>query len=248
MSLKIGLNLTRKYSINFTPQKRSKKLIKFIVIHYTGMKKESDAIQKLCDQKSKVSSHYFIKNNGALLSMVPDLYTAWHAGVSSWKSYRSLNNFSIGIEINNPGHKHGYKKFSKKQIFSLMRLLRYLFRKYGIKKQNVLGHSDISPNRKKDPGEKFPWKILSKSNLGLWHNLNENQLLDARSQSLNELDKKKIIKNLYKIGYSKNLRKNTKFPKILTIAFQRRFRQELIDGIVDKECLIISNNLVKKFK
>ena len=81
------------------------------------MKKESKAIQRLCDPKTKVSSHYFITNNGNILSLVPDLYEAWHAGVSSWKDYRSLNKYSIGIEINNPGHEHGYKKFSKKQIF-----------------------------------------------------------------------------------------------------------------------------------
>ena len=246
MSLKIGLNLTRNYSINFTPQKRSKKLIKFIIIHYTGMKKESDAIQKLCDPKSKVSSHYFIKNNGALLSMVPDLYTAWHAGVSNWKSYSSLNNFSIGIEINNPGHKHGYKKFSKKQILSLIKLLRYLFKKYRIKKQNVLGHSDISPNRKKDPGEKFPWKQLGKKNLCAWHNLNENKSIKFRKIKLNKFDEKTFFKNLYKIGYSKKFNKlpNSK-GSLIVRAFQRKFRPNLINGLVDKECLILSKRLVK---
>ena len=165
MSLKMGLNLTRKYSINFSLLKRSKKQIKFLIIHYTGMKKESKAIQRLCDPKTKVSSHYFITNNGNILSLVPDLYEAWHAGVSSWKDYRSLNKYSIGIEINNPGHEHGYKKFSKKQIFSLIKLLKYLKKQYNIKKTNILGHSDISPNRKKDTGEKFTSRFLEKNNL-----------------------------------------------------------------------------------
>ena len=157
MSSKIGLNLTKYYSINFDLPKRNKKLIKFVIIHYTGMKNESKAIKRLCDSNSKVSCHYFIKNSGEVLNMVPALYTAWHAGVSSWKSFNSLNKHSIGIEINNPGHDYGYKKFSSNQILSLTRLLKYLIKKYNIKKQNILGHSDISPNRKKDPGEKFPW-------------------------------------------------------------------------------------------
>ena len=126
------------------------------------MKKESEAIQKLCNSRSKVSSHYFIKNNGQILNLVPDLYTAWHAGVSCWKKFKSLNKYSIGIEINNPGHDHGYKKFNSKQIFSLIKLLKYLKKKYNIKKQNILGHSDIAPYRKKDPGEKFPWDVLAK--------------------------------------------------------------------------------------
>ena len=126
MSSKTGLNLTKNYSINFSLPKREKKLINFIIIHYTGMKKESDAIKRLCDSKSNVSSHYFIKNNGKLLNLVPDLYEAWHAGKSSWKTFKSLNKYSVGIEIDNPGHYHGYKEYTPKQILSLEKLLRYL--------------------------------------------------------------------------------------------------------------------------
>ena len=118
MSSKIGLNLFKYYSINFDLVKRGKKEIKFIIIHYTGMKKESSAIKRLCDPKAKVSSHYFIKNNGKILNLVPDQYKAWHAGISYWKNYHSLNQHSIGIEINNPGHDNTYKKFSIKQINS----------------------------------------------------------------------------------------------------------------------------------
>ena len=134
MGSKIGLNLTRKYSINFDLPKRNKNLIKFIIIHYTGMKKESDAIKKLCSSKSKVSSHYFIRTNGELLNLVPDLYKAWHAGESRWKKFKSLNKYSIGIEINNPGHEFIYKKYSFKQISTLIRLLDKLKKKYKIKK------------------------------------------------------------------------------------------------------------------
>jgi len=124
----MGLNLTKNYSINFSLPKRQMRSINYIIIHYTGMKKESDAIRRLCDLNSKVSSHYFIKNNGKILAMVPDLYEAWHAGVSSWQNFKSLNKYSIGIEINNPGHDHGYKNFNLKQINSLKKLLKNLMK------------------------------------------------------------------------------------------------------------------------
>ena len=155
MSLKIGINQTTSYSINFSLPKRRKNIIKFIIIHYTGMKLEKEAIKRLCDYKSNVSSHYFIKTNGDILNLVPDLYEAWHAGDSNWKSFKSLNKYSIGIEIHNPGHQHGYQSFKSNQILSLNKLLYYLVKKYKITQKNVLGHSDIAPNRKKDPGEKF---------------------------------------------------------------------------------------------
>ena len=117
------------YSPNFESKKRKPNQIKFIIIHYTGMKKESEAIEKLTNIKSKVSSHYLIKNNGEIITMVPDLYEAWHAGVSSWKNFKFLNKHSIGIEISNPGHEYNYKKFSKKQIQSLKTLSQFLIKK-----------------------------------------------------------------------------------------------------------------------
>ncbi len=240
MSSKIGLNLTNKYSINFSLPKRNNKLIKFIIIHYTGMKKESDAIRKLCDQTSKVSSHYFIKNNGEILNLVPDLFEAWHAGKSRWGKYDMLNKYSIGVEIQNPGHDYGYKNFNKKQISSLKKLLNYLIKKYKINKKNILGHSDIAPNRKKDPGEKFPWKDLAKNNLISWHNTKDKIIRKYRKQSISSKDENIFIKNLYKFGYSKYYKKD------IVKAFQRKFRQDLIDGKIDKECLIISKNLLKQ--
>ena len=243
------MDTTLNYSPNFDTKKRKPKEIKFIIFHYTGMKKEIRAINRLTNLKSKVSSHYFIKNNGDILTLVPDLYISWHAGVSSWKNYKYLNKNSIGIEISNPGHDYKYKKFSKKQINSVLKLSKFLVKKYKIKSKFILGHSDIAPFRKKDPGEKFPWKILYKKNIGVWHRINSNRLIQLRRKTISVLDKNIFIKNLYKIGYVKNLsEKNIKYLKILTIAFQRRFRQELINGIIDKECLIISKNLVKKFK
>ena len=242
--MKIILN----YSPNFDIKKRKKKEIKFIIFHYTGMKKEIDAIKRLTNKKTKVSSHYFIKNNGEILNLVPDLFISWHAGKSSWKNYKSLNKHSLGIEISNPGHDHKYKKFSQKQIHSVLRLSNFLMKKYKIKSKFVLGHSDISPDRKKDPGEKFPWYFLSKRKIGIWYSLNKKKMIKARNKKINEQDTDNFIKNLHKIGYKKPDKKNINLIKLNTIAFQRRFRQEKINGFIDKECLIISKNLVKKFQ
>ena len=173
--MKEKINTTLNYSFNFDLKKRKKEDIKFIVFHYTGMKKEIDAINKLINKDSKVSSHYFIKKNGEILTLVPDLYTAWHAGISRWKNYKSLNRYSIGIEISNPGHDNKYDKFTNKQIHSILKLSNFLIKKYKIKSKFILGHSDISPDRKKDPGEKFPWQYLSKRKIGYWHNLNKKK-------------------------------------------------------------------------
>jgi N-acetylmuramoyl-L-alanine amidase len=246
MSSKIGLNLSRYYSINFDPQKRGKKIIKFIIIHYTGMKKESLAIKRLCSSKSKVSSHFFIKNSGEIINLVPETYNAWHAGASKWKNFNSLNKYSIGIEINNPGHWHKYKRFNPKQVLSLIKLLKYLLKKYDIKKENILGHSDVAPSRKKDPGEKFPWSKLAKKNLCIWHELAENKIKIYRKTSLSLAEENKLLKNLYKIGYCKIKKISSKKNKEYLIkAFQRRFRPDLVDGKMDLECLLISKNLIK---
>jgi len=237
------------YSPNFNSKKRSSKKIKFIIFHYTGMKTESSALKKLTDEKSKVSSHYLIKKNGQIFTIVPDLYVAWHAGVSSWNNFNALNKNSIGIEISNPGHSFGYIKFSKAQILSLVKLSKFLIKKYDINIKNILGHSDIAPDRKNDPGEKFPWKYLSKKKIGIWHQLGQKKLVKNRKVKTDEIKKNLFIKNLIKIGYSKNSKylnvNKTRYKRIITKAFQRRFRPELIDGKIDQECFVISQNLIE---
>ncbi len=239
---KISLN----YSPNFNVIKRSKKNIKFIIIHYTGMQNELSALNKLCDIKAKVSAHYFIKKNGSVLNLVPPLYEAWHAGKSSWKGLKSLNRYSIGIEIQNSGHDNKYEDFSKKQITSTKKLLKYLIYKYKVNLENVLGHSDIAPDRKKDPGEKFPWKELAKSKLSQWHNLDEKKLKRKRLISLSLAEERNFMMNLNKIGYFKISLKNYNLKKRIIIkAFQRHFRQKLINGTADQECLMISKNLLR---
>ena len=169
--MKVILN----FSPNFDAKKRKKSEIKFIVFHYTGMRSEKKAIDKLLDCNSKVSCHYLIKNNGDIIKMVPETYQAWHAGISSWKKFKSLNKNSIGIEITNPGHEFKYKKFSKKQISSIIKLTSYLVKKFKINSKSILGHSDIAPDRKLDPGEKFPWAFLSKNKIGIWHDLSQKK-------------------------------------------------------------------------
>ena len=234
MPLKTSIN----YSPNFNQKKRSKKEIKFIIIHYTGMKSEKSAIDRLTNIQSEVSSHYFISKNGNITLLIPELYIAWHAGKSKWKRQNLLNKNSIGIEITNPGHRFGYKNFTYKQINSTIILIRYLVNKYRISKKNILGHSDIAPDRKKDPGEKFPWEYLAKKKLSIWHNIKKQELKNLRKKKCNKIEKYKFYRNLIKIGYlGKNLVKVTK-------AFQRRFRPEIIDGQIDQECFKISKKLI----
>ena len=241
------MKLTLNFSPNFDVKKRKKSEIKFIIFHYTGMKSEKKAIHKLLDYNSKVSCHYSIKNNGEIIKMVPEIYQAWHAGISSWKKFKSLNKNSIGIEITNPGHEFKYKKFSKKQISSIIKLTKYLVKTFKINSKSILGHSDIAPDRKLDPGEKFPWAFLSKNKIGMWHNLNQNKIKKERQLKISTPLKLKFINNLFKIGYPRSSKINkNKYNKIITFAFQRRFRQELVNGKIDKECLLISENLIKK--
>ena len=247
MAIKTTLN----YSPNFDPKKRKTNQIKFLIFHYTGMKTEKAAINRLTDIESRVSAHYLIKQNGEIITLVPDLYIAWHAGKSVWKNYSSLNKDSIGIEIVNPGHDINYKKFSKIQLVALVRLSKFLIKKYRINSKNVLGHSDIAPERKKDPGEKFPWKLLSKEKIGYWHNLNQNELIKNRNLETSSKEKNLFLTNLFKIGYQKKFLYNSNFNRIsfdqiISKAFQRRFRPEIINGKIDQECLLISQNLVKK--
>ena len=240
------MNQTYDYSLNFGLPKRSKKRIKFVVLHYTGMKNEFSAIKRLQNPKFKVSSHYFIKKNGKIYNLVPDLYTAWHAGKSTWKKYKSLNKYSIGIEISNPGHDNGYENFTKKQIISVSKLLKILIKKYSINLKNILGHSDISPHRKKDPGEKFPWQKLAGKRLAFWHSLNLRDIKNFRKKKIDHLDEKRFFKNLNILGYEKiNFIKYKKKRENLIKSFQRRYRQELIDGKVDQECYFISKTLLK---
>tara|TARA_B100000989_G_scaffold259961_1_gene210384 strand:+ start:1494 stop:2225 length:732 start_codon:yes stop_codon:yes gene_type:complete len=238
------IEIKQLYSPNFDLIKRKKKTIKFLIFHYTGMQTEKSALERLSNQKSKVSSHYFIKKNGSIINLVPDLYVSWHAGISFWKKLEKLNRYSIGIEIHNPGHQYGYKSFNKKQINSIKYLSLKLGKMYNIKSEHYLGHSDIAPDRKKDPGEKFPWEFLSKYHIGIWHSLDKKKIKKYRLKNINDLEKKLFLNNLIKIGYFFK-KKNVNSISLVIKAFQRRFRPQLINGKTDVECLQISKNLIK---
>ena len=224
------------YSPNYSKKLRLKTEIKFVIIHYTGMQSEIESINRLKNPKYKVSCHYLINRKGDIFQMVEDRKIAWHAGKSRWKKFVNLNDNSIGIELVNKGHQFGYQNFSIKQIKSLTLLCKNLKKKYSLKAENFLGHSDIAPLRKIDPGEKFPWKKLSSKKIGKWY----------RKKKINiNFDKKKMkilfFKNLTKLGYRyfntyKNNNNNIKVIK----SFQRRYLPNHVTGVMDQKTYEIS--------
>ena len=231
------------YSINFDKFQRSQKKIIYVIFHYTGMVSEKKAIERLANKGSKVSCHYFIQRNGTIINMVPDKFVAWHAGLSCWKNHKNLNDRSIGIEIQNSGLANKNEGFSIKQIKSLLILSKILQKKYKIKSKNFLGHSDISPSRKKDPGKKFPWKYLAKYKIGIWYNLPKKNL---KSRDVKVSKKNQKLFNLYlkKIGYCL-MNEKTSYLRYVIRAFQSRFRSKKINGKIDNECFEIAKNLIK---
>jgi len=139
-----------------------------VIVHYTGMDTAETALARLRDPGSEVSAHYMIDEDGSLFRLVDEVKRAWHAGRAYWKDERDINSLSIGIELVNPGHAFGYRPFPKIQIATLKTLLHDIFRRWDIRTANLLGHSDVAPARKQDPGEYFPWEELATERLGLW--------------------------------------------------------------------------------
>ena len=227
------------FSPNYSSKARVSKNIKFIIIHYTGMQSEIESIKRLKSPKSKVSCHYLINRKGKIIQMVKDKNIAWHAGKSKWKEFENLNLNSIGIELVNKGHQYGYQSFGIEQIKSLIFLCKKLKKKYAIKKENFLGHSDISPLRKIDPGEKFPWKKLSTYNLGKWYKE------DTKNISLNT---KKIelsfFKNIKKLGYRYFSIYNRKIKdRKIVKSFQQHYLPNNVTGKIDQKTFKISRFL-----
>ena len=233
------MRITKYYSPNFDLKTRSNKTITVIIIHYTGMQSERESLKRLISPKSKVSCHYLIRRNGVIFRLVNDRNIAWHAGKSKWGKYNNLNKNSIGIELVNKGHKFGYQAFTKTQILNLVKLCKKLKKKYKIKKQFILGHSDIAPLRKIDPGEKFPWDYLSSKGIGIYpKKIRENEKKNEKSKNL-----RIFFRNLQIIGYRYL---NLKFRRKIIKNFQRKYRQEKVDGILDLETYKISQILAKK--
>lgn len=209
-----------------SPNHDERKLpITMLVLHYTGMQDAASAIARLTDAEAKVSSHYLVAEDGQVMRLVPEDRRAWHAGQSRWRTITDVNSASIGIEIVNPGHEFGYRPFPKAQMDALVPLIAEIVERHGIAPVNVVGHSDVAPRRKQDPGELFDWELLGK--LGLALARPRKDLADPQwtpSGFLLALDR---------FGYDV-----TDGPAAVT-AFQRRFRPETIDGIADGECRAI---------
>ena len=232
-------------SDNISKKRRTKNQIKFVIIHYTGMQSEIESIERLKDVKSKVSCHYLINRKGSVVQMAEEKNIAWHAGKSKWKNFTNLNKGSIGIELVNRGHKFGYENYTKLQINSLVNLCKELKKKYKINKENFLGHSDIAPLRKIDPGEKFPWKKMSEFGLGLWYkSVKKNYNLKSKN-----LIKKLFFINLYNIGYRYfNPLRRSSTDKILIKAFQRKYNPKKVTGKIDQKTFKISLFLSNQIK
>ena len=157
-----------------------------IVLHYTGMGSALESLEVLCDPFTKVSAHYFIDEDGSVLNLVPDNVRAWHAGISFWKGETDINSHAIGIELVNPGHEFGYRNFPEAQMKTVINLCQELIKKYDIPADNIVGHSDVAPERKTDPGELFDWERLAQEGIGLWPELREDDFEAAAELVKNE--------------------------------------------------------------
>lgn len=194
-------------------------VIDMLVIHYTGMVPDAKALDWMCDPASSVSAHYFIDEAGAISRLVPEERRAWHAGVSAWRGATDINSRSIGIELSNPGHDFGYRDFPQPQIDALIALAKDILTRHPIPPRNVVGHSDIAPVRKIDPGERFPWQQLAAAGIGLWPDKDPK----ATSADLSEM--------LALYGYDVD---NNPLSDVVS-AFQRHFRPARFDGVADDE-------------
>jgi N-acetylmuramoyl-L-alanine amidase len=203
-----------------------------ILLHYTGMTDADSALALLCAAGSKVSAHYFVFEDGRIVQMVPENRRAWHAGRSEWAGETDINSCSIGIEIANPGHDHGYPDFPKRQIAAVTALCRSIQTRNAIAPLRVLAHSDVAPARKQDPGEKFPWHTLYESGVGHWVKpaplTNFGQVLapGSRGDAVVALQK-----SLHEYGYG--IEASGDYDPLtveVVTAFQRHFRPERVDG------------------
>jgi N-acetylmuramoyl-L-alanine amidase len=205
-----------------------------IVLHYTGMQVGHDALHRLCDPKARVSSHYLVFENGSITQLVPEAKRAWHAGVSSWTGDTDINSRSIGIEIANPAHEFGYPSFPTRQVAATITLCRSILTRNIIRPGNIVAHSDVAPTRKQDPGERFPWKRLAQSGVGLWVEpvaIKDGPVLkpDDSGDKVTELQKALIE---YGYGLEATGRYDEATKAVVT-AFQRHFRPAQVDGLTD---------------
>jgi N-acetylmuramoyl-L-alanine amidase len=207
-------------------ERASGAVVDTLVLHYTGMPSAAAALDRLCDPDARVSAHYLIDEDGSVTALVPEALRAWHAGVSAWRGRAGVNDTSIGIELVNPGHEWGYRPFPEPQYAACIELCRGIVERWPILARNFVGHSDVAPERKADPGELFDWRRLAGAGLGLWPDHGH-----GRARPPGELQAQ-LAEVGYPIAISGRLDPPT---KRVIAAFQRRFRPRLVDGEPDRE-------------
>jgi N-acetylmuramoyl-L-alanine amidase len=206
-----------------------------LLLHYTGMPTAEEALARLCAPDSEVSAHYLVFEDGRTVQLVPEARRAWHAGAAWWAGETDINSTSIGIEIANPGHEHGYRDFPRAQIEAVIALCRDIVARHGIRADRVLAHSDVAPMRKEDPGEKFPWRALHAAGVGHWV---EPAPLAALGQTLVEgirgAEVRDLQADLRRYGYGiKPTGAYDECTAAVVRAFQRHFRPARVDGLAD---------------
>jgi N-acetylmuramoyl-L-alanine amidase len=213
-------------SPNHGPRRRGKK-VDMLVLHYTGMKTLEAALDRLCDPKAEVSAHYVVARDGCVFRLVDERRRAWHAGVSFWAGERDVNGRSVGIELENTGR----QAFPPRQIAALIALARGILKRHRIPAHRVLGHSDVSPRRKTDPGAKFPWRTLARAGIGFWP---QPKPKPKRGKKMPEIAD--VQRALQAFGYAIAVTGKADAQNRAVIrAFQRRFRPRQLDGRIDKE-------------
>jgi N-acetylmuramoyl-L-alanine amidase len=220
--------------------------VSLLVLHYTGMESGAAAIERLCDPAAKVSSHYVVEEDGRIFGLVDEAQRAWHAGVSSWSSRTNLNAHSVGIEIINPGHEFGYRAFPPAQMRAVLWLSHGIIARHGIEARNVIGHSDIAPTRKIDPGELFDWEWLAANGVGQSIPQIDINPYDGQMWSGENSEAVRLLQQQLKhYGYGIELTGvyDTQ-TEIIVSAFQRHFRRSLVTGIADAQTRAILAALI----
>jgi N-acetylmuramoyl-L-alanine amidase len=229
-------------------ERKDGRLPDMILLHYTGMPTGEAALARLCAPDSKVSSHYVVFEDGRIVQCVPETLRAWHAGVSSWAGETDINSCSIGIEIVNPGHEFGYPDYPLRQIAAVISLCRSILTRRGpISSARILAHSDVAPARKQDPGEKFPWELLSDSGVGHWV---RPAPLNVDGPALKPGDSGEAVTRLQRVlrGYGYVIEETGSYDdatRAVVTAFQRHFRPARVDGVADASTLVTLRALLE---
>ena len=212
--------------------------IRFVVLHYTGMESGEAARDRLCDPDAKVSAHYLVWEDGHVETLVPEDRRAWHAGVGEWQGVSDLNSASVGIEIVNGGHDFGLPDFPAAQVQAVTTLVKDILARHGLPPSAVIGHSDLAPTRKQDPGERFPWRHLAGQSASIWPDTSETDQTHLAGPDDGGREVALAQRALAEIGYSQEVTGRLDEPTRLTLAaFQRRFRPERVDGLLDVQTL-----------